>query len=220
MDGTVNRMRDQPYRYALGDEAGETGFRFGRGSTTFFVYSILLVDDLQPLREYVDEMRNRLGVAGLEEFKFHNSSDANRRAFLGELRALDFTVRSLAINKSRLPLSSHKMDKLGFFAFVLNDLIRRIPAAELGQTYLILDRFDGVEKTVRLLRRQLRASSRQDSIGKIAARRSRGENALQVADMVAGAILRSARTGYHSWYRPIWEKVLLWEYEYDENPPS
>jgi hypothetical protein len=213
-------MRDQPYRYALGDEAGETGFRFGQGSTTFFVYSILLVDDLQPLREYIDEMRDRLGVAGLEEFKFHNSSDANRRAFLHGLRALDFTVRALAINKSRLPLCFHQMGKLDFFAFVLNDLIRRIPAAELGQTYLILDRFDGVEKTVRLLRRQLRASSRPDSIGKIAARRSRGENALQVADMVAGAILRSARTGDHSWYRPIWEKVLLWEYEYDENPPS
>jgi len=26
-------MRDLPYRYALGDEAGETGFRFERGLT-------------------------------------------------------------------------------------------------------------------------------------------------------------------------------------------
>ncbi len=46
-------MRNRPYRYGLGDEAGETGFKFERGSTTFFVYSLVLTDNLQPLREYV-----------------------------------------------------------------------------------------------------------------------------------------------------------------------
>lgn len=220
MNRTVNRMRDQPYRYALGDEAGETGFRFERGSTTFFVYSFLLVDDLQPLREYVDEMQNRLGLVGLTEFKFHSSSDANRRDFLDGLQALDFAVRALAIDKRRLPISFRKIGKLGFFAFVLNDLMRRIPAGELGQTHLIMDQFDGVEETVRLLRGQWRVSSRSGSIGKIVARRSRSEKALQVADMVAGAILRSATTGDSSWYRSIREKVLLWEYAPDKNPPS
>ena len=98
-------MRDQPYRYALGDEAGETGFKFERGSTTFFVYSIVLTDDLQPLREYVDEMRDRLGVTSLKEFKFHKSSDTHRRAFLAGLRPLDFVVRGLTVNKTQLPLS-------------------------------------------------------------------------------------------------------------------
>lgn len=213
-------MRTQPYRYALGDEAGETGFRFERGSTAFFIYSLLLVDDLLPLQEYVDEMRNRLGLDGLTEFKFHNSSDANRRDFLAGLSACDFAVRALAINKSGLPLPFHKIGKLNFFAFALNDLVRRIPAGELRQTHLILDQFDGVEETVRLLRRQLRASSRPDRIGKIAARRSRSENVLQVADMVAGAVLRSVTTGDHSWYRPIQDKMLLWRYEDNKNPPS
>ena len=213
-------MRDQPYCYALGDEAGETGFRFERGSTTFFVYSAVLTDDLQALREYVDEMRARLRVTSLKEFKFHKSSDAHRRAFLTGLQPLDFVVRALAVNKTRLPLSFHEMGKLGFYAFFLNDLIQRIPASELGQTGLILDQSDGVEKTVRMLREQLKASGKMGSIKRIAARRSRSENALQVADMVAGAILRSVTTGDHSWYGPIWEKVTLWEYVGNENPPS
>jgi len=213
-------MRDQPYRYALGDEAGETGFRFERGSTTFFVYSIVLTDDLQPLREYVDDMRARLRVTSLKEFKFQKSSDAHRRAFLAGLQPFDFVVRALAVNKTRLPLSFREMGKLGFYAFFLNDLIQHVPAGELGRTSLILDQFDGVEKTIRMLRRQLKVSGRMGSIKRIAARRSRGESALQVADMVAGAILRSVTTGDHSWYGPIREKVALWEYVGNENPPS
>jgi hypothetical protein len=112
------------------------------------------------------------------------------------------------------------MDKLSFYAFFLNDLIQRIPASELGQTSLTLDRFDGVERTVRLLRRQLKANGKVGSIKRIAARRSQGEKVLQVTDMVAGAILRSVRTGDHSWYGPIRGKVMLWEYVCDENPPS
>lgn len=219
-DTVVRLTRDQPYRYALGGEVGETGFKFGRGSTTFFVYSIVLTDDLQPLREYVDEMRDRLGVTSLKEFKFHKSSDVHRRAFLTGLRPLDFVVTALAANKTRLPSSFRKMDKLGFYAFFLNDLIQHIPAGELGQTSLILDQFDGVERTVRMLKRQLKASGKMESIKRIAARRSQGEDALQVADTVAGAILRSVTTEDHSWYGPIRGKVMLWEYVCDENPPS
>jgi hypothetical protein len=147
-------------------------------------------------------------------------ADLNRQSFLAGLQSLDFVVRALAVNKTRLPLSFHEMGKLGFYAFFLNDLIQRIPAGELGQTSLILDQFDGVEKTIRMLRRQLKASGRVGSIKRIAARRSRGESALQVADMVAGAILRSVTTGDHSWYGPIREKVSVWEYVGNENPPS
>ena len=112
------------------------------------------------------------------------------------------------------------MDKSSFYAFFLNDLIQRIPASELGRTSLVLDRFDGVERAVRMFKRQLKASGKMGSIRRIVARRSQGEDALQVADMVAGAILRSMRTGDHSWYGPIQGKVILWEYVGNENPPS
>ena len=159
-------------------------------------------------------------MASLKEFKFHKSSDAHRRAFLAGLQPFDFVVRALAVNKTRLPLSFRKMDKLSFYAFFLNDLIQHIPVSELGQTSLVLDQFDGVGRTVRMLKRQLKASGKMRSIKRITARRSQGEDALQVADMVAGAILRSMRTGDHSWYGPIQGKVMLWEYVGHENPPS
>ncbi|MFZ1709602.1 MAG: DUF3800 domain-containing protein [Anaerolineae bacterium] len=219
MDYTPYRTRNQPYRYALGDEAGDTGFRFEQGSTTFFLYSILLVDDLQPLRDYVDEMRIKLRMTNLAEFRFHNSSNTHRRAFLDGLQFLNFEVRALAVNKSKLPLQFHGVGKLGFFAFVLNDLIQRISADELSQTNLILDQFNGAEETVRLLRKLLRFSGQPGRFARIATKRSRSENALQVADMVAGAMLRSLRTGDRSWYGPIWERVLLWEYGQNKNPP-
>ncbi|MEE8391895.1 MAG: hypothetical protein V3S14_14010 [Anaerolineae bacterium] len=73
------------YRYAFGDEAGQTGFKFDLGVTRYFIANLVLVNDPQPLREYVDRMRSRLGLSPAEEFKFNKSSNHHRHAFLAGL---------------------------------------------------------------------------------------------------------------------------------------
>jgi hypothetical protein len=135
-------MRDHPYAWACGDEAGETGFRFERGSTTHFLCCLLLADDLQPLRDYV------------------------------------------------------------------------------SRTTLVLDRFNGDQTTIRLIHQWLRATGRSRLMKKIKMVRSESDQAIQVADMVAGAILRGVTTGDHSFYLPIRDRLILWEYSADKNPPS
>jgi hypothetical protein len=213
-------MRDHPYAWACGDEAGETGFRFERGSTTHFLYCLLLADDLQPLRDYVSRVRRELKMPSLKEFSFNHSSDAHRRQFIAGLSECEFVVRVLTVNKVVLPRHFAKMGKLSFYAFCLGGLIERIPPGELGQTTLVLDRFSGDQTTIRLIQKRLRATGQSGLVKKIKMVRSESDRAIQAADMVAGAILRGVTAGDHSFYAPIRDRLISWEYSADKNPPS
>ncbi len=219
VDGTLT-ARSNPYRWACGDEAGETGFRFQHGSTTHFLYCLVLADDLQPLRDYTDRMRRKLRMSAWEEFSFNHSSDVVRREFLAGLRSYEFAVRVFVVNKTILPTHFARIDRLSFYAFCLGELIARIPAGELGQTTLVLDRFGGAHSVIQAFQKQLRAAGRRGLVKKVITARSENEPAVQVADMIAGAVLRGAATGDYRFEAPIRDKIMLWEYAANKNPPS
>ena len=82
------------------DESGDTGFKFDRNSSRYFVVTLLLVDDPIPLQAAIDDLRRSLGFAPSNEFKFSNSSDDVKWAFLRMLRRQDFAVRALVMNKT------------------------------------------------------------------------------------------------------------------------
>jgi len=69
------------------DESGDTGFRFARNSSRYFVITLLLVDDPIPFKAAVDALRESLGFAPGNEFKFYKSSEDVRWAFLRTLVA-------------------------------------------------------------------------------------------------------------------------------------
>ena len=146
--------------------------------------------------------------------------DARRRQFIAGLPECEFVVRALTVNKTLLPRSFAEMGKLSFYALCLSGLIERIPSGELGRTTLVLDRFDGEQTAIRLLQKRLRATERRVLVKKIRMVRSESEQAVQVADMIAGAVFRGVTTGDHSFYLPIRDRLILWEYSAKENPPS
>jgi hypothetical protein len=113
-----------------------------------------------------------------------------------------------------------EMSKLRFHAFCLDELIERVPPGELGSTMLVLDRFDGATTTLRLLKQGLNAKGRQGLVKKVRLVRSESEPAVQVADMLAGAILRGITKGDHSFYAPVRDRLIMWEQAFNENPPS
>ncbi|MBI3360377.1 MAG: hypothetical protein HY023_04630 [Chloroflexi bacterium] len=59
---------------AVGDEAGETGFRFGRGSSDYFIYSLVLTTDAERLRDQLNWLRRKLGWTDREEISFNKTS--------------------------------------------------------------------------------------------------------------------------------------------------
>lgn len=46
--------------YIYVDESGDTGFKFGKGSSRYFVVALLLVDDPIPLHQAIHDVRLQL----------------------------------------------------------------------------------------------------------------------------------------------------------------
>jgi hypothetical protein len=82
------------------DESGDTGFKFNRGSSRYFVITLLLVTDPLPFHAAIDELREGLGFAAGNEFKWVNSDYDVRWSFLRMLRRQDFTARVLVVDKT------------------------------------------------------------------------------------------------------------------------
>lgn len=205
-------MRDEPCPYAFGDEAGDTGLTLTSQASRFFLVTLLLLDDPEPLRQRVVRLRRELGWPTHVEFKFHKTSSAYRRVFLMALEPYDFVVRSLYVDKLTLPLHSRQMKSGEFYAFCFGELFRHIPAGELGQTILTLDQFGAPRATLRELRRCLRKQGHPSRpFKKISLRRSKGDNLLQVTDMVSGAIYRELTRGDGSYLDLVRSKVCVWE---------
>ncbi len=106
-------MPHDPYQYAFGDEAGDPGFAFDRGSTRYFAVLLLLLNDPESLRDQVDHLRQWLGLPAHVEFKFSRTSDPNRRSFLAVLEPYSFVGRALVVDKSRLSAEWRRMRDVG-----------------------------------------------------------------------------------------------------------
>jgi hypothetical protein len=209
-----------PFDCAFGDEAGETGFRSQRGSSIHFVVALVLVNEPKPLRDFMEQMRHQFRLPKTTELKFNRTSNTNRRAFFASLPSHGFVVRALAVDKRTLPAAFKKMDKQRFYTFFVSDLLRRIPADELDQANIVLDEFGNPKTTILGLKRALRHGQHCVSFRQIIAHRSRSEPLLQLADMVAGAILRFVSREEDTFYAHIAARTHLWHYDPEENPPS
>jgi len=205
------------YPIAVGDEAGETGFRFGRGSTDYFVYSLILTADAERLRDQLHWLRRKIGWAEREEISFNKASEERRHKFFEGARPFRFVVRSLVVDKRKLVSDFQQMVKHRFFSFFVTDLLARLPQGELEGTILILDRFNGASSAIRELRRNMREKN-ISGIRRITTRRSHSEVLIQLADMCAGATLREANTG-QSFHAVLKDRTLTWPFG-EQNPPS
>ena len=213
---------DLAYRYAFGDEAGQTGFKFDLGATRHFIVNLVLVNDPQSLCEYVDRMRSRLGLSPMEEFSFNKSSNRHRHAFLAGLSDLDFVARAIVVDKTLLPDDFQHMRSVEFYAFFVAQLLNHLPAGELDRTILHLDCFGAPKTALRCIRQQLARlwpKDRRRLLKRIAFKQSHRENGIQAADMIAGAIFRWQEKDDARFVTYIWDKILLWEYR-TTNPPT
>lgn len=198
------------YSIAVGDEAGETGFRFGRGSTDYFVYSLILATDAERLRDQLHWLRWKLGWAEREEISFNKASEERRRKFFEGVRPFRFVIRSLVVDKRKLEVGFRQVLKHRFFSFFVTDLLVRLPSGEFGGTVLILDQFNGASRAIREIRRDVREKN-ISGIRRITTRRSHSEVLIQLADMCAGATFREATTG-QSYHAVLKDRTLTWHF--------
>ncbi len=182
------------HMYVYLDESGDTGFKFHRGSSDYFVIALLLVDDPVPIHQAIHDLRLSWGKPETYEFKFTHAHHDIRQAFFHALRPYPFKVRALVVDKKRLE-APHLRKKETFYNYLVKMALKNDFGTISGATLVIDESFQGKGSKAGLttyLRRELNAESAGNprKIEQVRYHQSHKDNLIQAADMFVGAIAR------------------------------
>lgn len=176
------------------DDSGDPGFKLDKGSTSFFVISLVIFDDeleAEKAAVAIKELRRSLKFPDDMEFKFHKSRKSVREKFLGIINPFKFRIRSLVIDKSIIRSKELQENKNSFYGYAIKTVLKHSNDTILNAKIKIDGSGDRVfrKSFLTYLRRQL--NSKQKKIMKNCKLvDSKGNVLIQMADMIAGSIRR------------------------------
>jgi hypothetical protein len=163
------------------------------------VIAIVSVADYAAFRKLVADLRVRRGLHKTYEFHYSHIPEVERTAFLEALREASFQAWLLVVDKRRLSENfkrRNQYDLLGKFVAVLAD---RLPADMAAGATMVIDAHSPASRLTRAIRvaisDTLRTSAIQPGIRRVRARPAHCEDGLQLADMLAGAVVESRIRG-------------------------
>ena len=174
-----------------GDEAGDVSFNFKKGASHYFVPAFIATQSADPLRETLADLRKTLGLRETHEFKFHKMASAEiRNQVFSTLAHADFEVWALVVDKTRLPKIFETTESIEIYAHFITELLGIIPPELQKDATLILDEFGSTPNLRTELRRAMIKRHMPRLFKRVIVRSSHRESLIQVADLVAGAIMR------------------------------
>jgi hypothetical protein len=174
-----------------GDEAGDVSFRFDKGASRYFVVTVISTQDPDALRDLLAGVRKKAHLPEGFDFHFNSLASAKLRNLVFEsLSRSDFEAWAIIIDKTMLAEAFKAMSGLDFYIFFVSELIRHIPNEKRAGGTLILDEFGYPDQTKDELKRILKARNIAHGFRRISIRRSHSESLIQIADLIAGAVLR------------------------------
>lgn len=102
----------------------------------------------------------------------------------------DFEACSILVDKTALPMTFRAMNGLEFYLYFVTELISTSPDEKQQNATLILDEFSSPLNLQTELRRIMDARGIPRQFKPVLIRSSERESLIQVADLIAGAILR------------------------------
>ena len=174
------------------DESGDTGFKFGEGSSGYFVVALVLVPDVTVAEEAVRGLRAALNEPEGYEFKFTRMPRHLCVAVLRGLVGIGVSAHVLVVNKRRL-VAPELRDRDAFYMNLMQAALE-INMGNIRAARLVIDQsFKGKAKKADLathLKRGINAEAAGNvkRIAKVMYRESHRDQLLQVADVVAGAV--------------------------------
>ena len=206
----------QPLIYA--DDSGDPGFNFAHGSSRFFVIALVLFEndaDAEEVQMLIEKYRQDLGWSPNKEFKFYKSRSMVRTGFFRIVRRGNFSIRAVLVDKAKLTEDFSSRNKMGFYHFIVKELM-----AHYDDLFEVRLRMDGKAENeykravATYLRKNLNTANRV--IANFSYVNSVNDSLIQLADMTAGAIRRTAetdKTDHLLYYNIIKEKIFdLWYY--------
>lgn len=174
------------------DESGDPGFKLVRGSSSHFVIAMVIFDDEGDAEKASAAIRDLRGQLRLKtEFKFAKSHDNVKDAFFDCVCAYPFRVRAVVVDKSAIYSGNLRTRKALFYNFFVKSLLEH----DNGRLHDARVKIDGSgdRRFRNELNTYLRRELHEGKVRSVKFAESHRDNLIQLADMVAGAILRSYR---------------------------
>ena len=192
------------------DESGDPGLEIMSGSSRYFTVSLVIFEDNEDALacdQRIGLLRKELGWEINSEFHFKMNSDKVRRAFLQAVAPYNFFYYGIVINKDLQKLTGDGFkDKNSFYKYACS-LVFQNAKEKIENAIIVIDKSGNSEFRAQLakyLRRKINERNKK-SIKDVKMQRSSGNNLLQLADYVAGAINRSIQENkkYANEYKKI-----------------
>ena len=192
-----------------GDESGDVSFAFDKGASRYFVVAAIGTTDPEGLRTALADLREQLELPAHYEFGFNAmaSSRKLRQKIFARLAQLKFDAWAVVTDKTTLPDTFKVMRRLDFYLYFVTELIQIIPGEKRDGATLILDEFGAAGTLPVELRRFMNARGIPLRFDRVLAKRSKSEPLIQIADLVAGAILRRDSHGEPETYEAVESKL-------------
>lgn len=154
--------------------------------------------------------REILHLPSLFEFKYYKTTAVQRQIFFQVVQPVPFRVRALVLDKSCMPEPLASLSGQALMVELVVGLTLRASALDIASDVLIVD--GGTPAFCRALRLRFSEESRKAKrirpFSKIVGGRSRSEDGLQLADMVAGATRQNVMDLESTYYRTFESKVV------------
>ena len=188
------------------DESGDIGRKLGKGSSDYFVISLVIFSDRKEAERCdraIDELRKELGLPSRHEFHFSNNKDSLRIAFLKKVRPYDFQVITATADKATL------ITLEGLYEYTCSQILGSI-SNRLEKVTLIVDKRGGATFQSRLKRYIRMTPGLKGQFKKIKSQDSRKNNLLQLADYCAGITNRRQikKKDWEKYYKYISSKEI------------
>jgi len=201
--------------FILLDESGDLGFKLDKGSSRFFVVTILFAQSKRPLEKIArtvhGSLRKKFKRVGV--LHAYREEDSTRRRLLSRLAQTDCSILAIVLNKEKVytRLQDEKAVLYNYVTNILLDrLFRRHPISPDQPITLIASQ----RETNRFLNEnfksylQRQAVSNHHLILQIAVASPEKEKALQVVDFASWAIFRKFEHGDESYRSLIADRII------------
>lgn len=187
------------------DESGDTGFKFEKGSSRYFVIVLVIFEDFLDAEEVslkIKRLKQKFGWGETTEFKFSGTSNRFRKRFFETIKECPFRFVALAVDKKKFV--EECLQGRRFYDYVLAQSFGELSNLR-GEATVYFDKM--VDKSFVLsfntCFRKIFRGERGLKIKRIKHRRSTSNNLIQLADMISGAVFRKYEKGENTYYDQI-----------------
>jgi hypothetical protein len=207
------------------DDSGDPGFRLDSGSSRHFVIACCVFespDSAERTSQRIRDFKKNLGWPPMEELKFSKTRSEIRFDFLNQICSNDFFVRAIVVDKrviiSDNLITAHK----NFYNYIINMVLTHSKGT-IRDARVRIDG-SGSREYKKAMQSYLKYQSNSSDIRivrNVNFVNSKGDQLIQLADMIAGSTRRSYddsrsnSSDYAEALKAVWsqEKSDIWEFK-------